>query len=163
MNINSIDLNHISLEKSLKNSYDIKYNNMPLHFWTPKLLIPFGVDTKFNNYFLNCEIDGETNNLKLFEYFIEQLENKFIELLDIKKTCLNSQLRYTDRNSIIYTKFLEKNKQILTTIKDLKNKHMTIYDIEKNMECKLYLSLNKLWYKNDKYYYKYTIKELIIY
>lgn len=162
MNINTIDLSDITLEKSIKNSYDIKYNNNTIDFWTPIVLIPFGVDSKYNNFFLNCELDNDTNIINLFEYFIEQLETKFIELLNIQKYQLNSQLRYTDINSILYTKFLEKGKQIITIIKDSKNNYKTIYDIEKNMNCKLKLSLNKLWFKNDKYYYKYSIKEIIL-
>lgn len=162
MNTNTINLSEITLEKSIKNSFDIKYNNNTIEFWTPLLLIPFGVDNKYNNFFLNCELDNDSNTMKLFEYFIEQLESKFIELLNIKKYQLNSQLRYTDTNSILYTKFLEKGKQIVSIIKDSKNNYKTIYDIEKNMNCKLKLCLNKLWFKNDKYYYKYSIKEIIL-
>ena len=163
MNINNIDLVNITLNQSIKNSYDIKYNNSSIDFWTPILNIPFGVDRKFNDWFLNCELDGDTNTIQLFEYFIEQLENKFIDLLDIEKIQLNSQLRYTDSNSILYTKVLKKNNQINTIIKDTNNNFKTIYDIEKNMSCKLKLSLTKIWFKNDKYYYKYNIKELILY
>jgi len=162
MNINTINLSEITIEKSIKNSYDIKYNSNTIDFWTPILFIPFGLDNKYNNFFLNCELDNDTNNMKIFEYFIEQLENKFIELLNIQKHQLNSQLRYTDTNSILYTKFLEKSKQIITIIKDSKNNYKTIYDIEKNMNCKLKLSLNKLWCKSEKYYYKYSIKEIIL-
>jgi len=156
MDFNIIDLNKIIIEKSIKNSYEVKYNNYNIDFWTPTLFIPFGVDKKFNNYFLNCQI----NSNELFIHFIESLENKFVELLKISKNELNSQLRSND--NILYTKFLQRNNKIISSIKN-NNTNLTIYNIEKKCDCKIRLSINKIWQINNIYYYKFIIKELIIY
>ena len=70
MKFEDIDIKTITIDKSIKNSYDIKLNNKHIEFWTPELHVPFGLENKFNNYFINLEI---TDNVyaKLFEYFIE--------------------------------------------------------------------------------------------
>ena len=107
MKFEDIDIKTITIEKSIKNSYDIKLNNKHIEFWTPELHVPFGLETKFNSYFINLEIK-DTNYEQLFQHFIEQFELKLIELLEISKEELNSQLRYTDVNTIVYTKVYEK-------------------------------------------------------
>jgi hypothetical protein len=161
MKFEDIDIKTITIEKSIKNSYDIKFNNKHIEFWTPELHVPFGLETKFNSYFINLEIK-DTNYEQLFQHFIEQFELKLIELLEISKEELNSQLRYTDVNTIVYTKVYEKYKKIITNVKTKSNENMTIYNIDKDSYIKANLYVDKLWYINDIYYYKFKLKDIIL-
>ena len=161
MKFEDIDIKTITIEKSIKNSYDIKLNNKHIEFCTPELHVPFGLETKFNSYFINLEIK-DTNYEQLFQHFIEQFELKLIELLEISKEELNSQLRYTDGNTILYTKVYEKYKKILTNVKNNSNENLTIYNIDKDSYIKANLYVDKLWYINDIYYYKFKLKDIIL-
>ena len=161
MKFEDIDIKKITIEKSIKNSFDIKLNNNHIDFWSPELYVPFGLENKFNNYFVNLKItDSEYS--KLFEYFIESFESKLIELLNISKGELNSQLRYTDKQSIVYTKIHEKYKKILTNVKNKSNENLTIYDIDKDSYLKANFYVDKLWYINNIYYYKFKLKDIIL-
>ena len=161
MKFEDIDIKKITIEKSIKNSFDIKLNNNHIDFWSPELYVPFGLENKFNNYFVNLKItDSEYS--KLFEYFIESFESKLIELLNISKSELNSQLRYTDKQSIVYTKIHEKYKKILTNVKNKSNENLTIYDIDKDSYLKANFYVDKLWYINNIYYYKFKLKDIIL-
>ena len=162
MKFEDIDIKNITLEKSVKNSYDIKFNGNSIEFWTPELYVPFGIESKFNNYFLNLELKGDNNNIKLFQYFIEIFEAKLIELLNIPKDQLNSQLRYTDNNSILYTKVYEKYKKIITNVKTKDDSFVNIFNLEKDNYVNVNLIVDKLWFIKGMYYYKFKLKDIII-
>jgi len=161
MNFEHIEIDKITIEKSVKTSHDIKLNNKYIELWTPKLYVPFGLETKFNNHFLNLELKGD-NYVKLFEYFIETFETKLIELLNIQKEEFNSQLRYTKLNSMLYTKVYEKYKKIITQVKDKNGNFINIFDITNDIYIRANLIIDKLWFINNKYYYKFKLKEIII-
>ena len=162
MKFEDIDIKNITLEQSVKTSYNIKFNGDSIEFWTPKLYVPFGIESKYNNYFLNLELQGDNNSIKLFEYFIETFEAKLIELLNIPKEQLNSQLRYTDGNSILYTKVYEKYKKIITTVKNKDNSFVNLFNLEKDIYINTNLIVDKLWFINGIYYYKFKLKDIII-
>ena len=161
MKFEDIDIKKITIDKSIKNSFDIKLNNNYIDFWSPELYVPFGLESKFNNYFINLKIT-DLEYCKLFEYFIETFESKLIELLNISKEELNSQLRYTDNDTIVYTKINEKYKKILTNVKNKTNENLTIYNIDKDSYLKANFYVDKLWYINNIYYYKFKLKDIII-
>ena len=162
MKFEDIDINNIVLEKSVKTSYDIRLNGNSIEFWTPELYVPFGIETKFNNYFLNLELKGDNNSIQLFQYFIETIESKLIELLDIPKELLNSQIRYNDNFTILYTKVYEKYKKIITDIKNKDNSFVNIFDLEKDNYVNVNLIVDKLWFINGMYYYKFKLKNIVI-
>ena len=138
------------------------YNGFSIDFWAPELYVPFGIESKFNNYFLNLELKGDNKSIKLFHYFIETFEAKLIELLNIPKELLNSQLRYTDGNSILYTKVYEKYKKIITNVKNKDNSFVNIFDLEKDNYVNVNLIVDKLWFINGMYYYKFKLKNIVI-
>ena len=162
MKFEDIDIKNIVLEKSVKTSYDIKFNGNLIEFWTPKLYVPFGIESKYNNYFLNLEIKGDSNNIQLFQYFIETFEAKLIELLDIPKELLNSQIRYSDNFTILYTKVYEKYKKIITDVKTKDNSFVNIFDLDTDIYVNANLIVDKLWFINGMYYYKFKLKNIVI-
>jgi hypothetical protein len=162
MKFEDIDINNITLEKSVKTSYDIKFNGNSINFWAPTLYVPFGIESKFNNYFLNLELKGDNNSIKLFQYFIETFEAKLIELLNIPNNQFNSQLRYTDDNSILYTKVYEQYKKIITNVKDKDGSFGNIFNLDKDTYVNVNLIVDKLWFINGMYYYKFKLKDILI-
>ena len=163
MDFRTILIDDIYIKKSVKNSYDIKLNNKTIEFITPELYVPFGIENKFNNYFLNLElIKTRDENVELFQYFIESLESKLIDLLEIPNNIFNSQLRITDNNVLVYTKLFQRNNKILTNFKSKENENLNIFSLQKKTYVKLILIIDKLWNYNEKFYYKFKIKEIIL-
>lgn len=163
MDFRTILIDDIYIKKSIRNSYDIKLNNKTIEFITPELYVPFGIENKFNNYFLNLElVKTRDENVELFQYFIESLESKLIDLLEIPKEIFNSQLRITENNVLVYTKLFQRNNKILTNFKNKENENLNIFSLPKNTYVKLILIIDKIWNYNDKFYYKLKIKEIIL-
>ena len=166
LDFSTIKIENIKVKRSSNSFIDIVYNDSPLVFWTPKLFIPFGYEEKYNSYFINFELHDFNNNIEIQQFLdmLLNIEQKIIELLDIDNSQLNSQIRLNDpHNPILYTKVIEKNKKILTTIKNNKNEHINFFKLEKRNFSKNKLVIDKIWCKNNKFYLKYKIKEMIYY
>lgn len=164
MDFINFDKEELSIIKSIRSSYEVKYKNDTFSFWTPKLLIPFGYEEKYNSYFINLELYDIKQNVytKSFLDFLISIENIITHKLEIKVEDLNSQLRINcQHNPIIYTKVIDKNKKIITSIRSDTNENINLFNIEKNRYSKLKLILDKIWYKNNRFYYKYKIKDMI--
>ena len=153
------------LKRFNRSSFNISYNNESLEFWTPKLYIPFGLEEKFNSYFINYELIDLKKDIEIQQFFdfLVNIETSIIRQLDLDKEDLNSQIRITECNPILYTKIIQKNNTIITSIKNDRNENINIFNLEKNTYGKLYLILDKIWYKNSKFYFKYKIKDMIYY
>tara|TARA_B110000285_G_scaffold180357_1_gene203369 strand:+ start:504 stop:995 length:492 start_codon:yes stop_codon:yes gene_type:complete len=162
MKFEDIKFDNITIEKSVKTSFNIKLNNNTIDFWTPILYVPFGLEQKYNNYFLNLELKDDNKYVELFQYFIESFESKLIELLNIPKEQFNSQLRYTDNNNILYTKVYQHYKKIITNVKSKGGENMNLFNIDKDCYVCVNLMVDKLWFINNMYYYKFKLKDIII-
>jgi hypothetical protein len=166
LDFGSINIENIQIKRSSNNFIDIVYNGGPLVFWTPKIFIPFGYEEKFNSYFINFELFDYNNNIELqiFLSVLLKIEEKIIELLGIENHQLNSQIRHHDlENPILYTKIIERNKKIITIVRNDKNEFLNFYKLEKQHFSKNKLVIDKIWCKNNKYYLKYKVKEMIYY
>ena len=104
------------LKRFNRSSFNISYNNESLEFWTPKLYIPFGLEEKFNSYFINYELIDFKKDIEIQKFFdfLVNIETSIIRQLDLDKEDLNSQIRITDCNPILYTKIIQKNNTIIT-------------------------------------------------
>lgn len=162
MFFDKINIDEIKISKSKGNFYNITLDDNNLEFWTPKLYIPFGIDRKFNNFFINFELDTENDLINYFYNFLVDIEKKLVLLLDIEKEKLNSQLRITKKNPMLYTKVINNKDKIISVIKTENGEFMNFYKIEKRINAKVRICIDNIWCKNNMYYYKYKIKELII-
>ena len=162
MFFDKINIEEIKVQKAKGEFYDVMIDDTNIEFWTPPLFIPFGIDRKFNNFFINFELDIENDLIEYFYNFLVNIENKLIELLGIEKHQLNSQLRITKRNPMLYTKIINKNDKILSVIKKENGEFMNFYKIDKKITAKVKICIDNIWHKNGIYYYKYKIKELVI-
>jgi hypothetical protein len=165
MDFENIDINKIQIKNSIRNSYDISYDNInTLDFLTPVLYSPFGIDRKYNDFFLNLQLRDYKKFpiLSNFLEFIQNIENRLIKLLDIKPFMFNSQLRFNkDHDPLLYTKIINKNNKCITEIKK-NNEFMNLFNIGDKFYTKCLLSIDKIWIKNNNFYYKIKIKNINI-
>ena len=163
MNFEKVSIDDIKLKRSVKGSYEIKSSGNNIEFWTPELFVPFGLESKYNDYFLNLElVETHDPGVELFKYFIVTLEGKLRELLGVDEEEFNSQLRNTQDNTILYTKILQKNSKILTEFKNSDNENLNIFSLEKRVYVKLKLLVDRIWFSKGKFFYKYKIKEMVL-
>ena len=166
MDFTDIDIDKISITKSIKTSFDIKLNNNNVSFWTPKIMMPFGYQEKFHNYYINFELYDVNKNKEISAFldFLIKIEQKLTETLGIDNFMLNSQIRMSDaHNPVLYTKVNYKNNKILTSIIDDNSVPINFFKMDKECFTKVKLTLDKIWNKNGKYYFKYLIREMICY
>ena len=81
------DNNNNDENKALKvNFKQIYHDGKVLQFWTPKMLMPFGIDNEYGKYILKLEFDNETNEehtyFKKVILHIEKLIKKKLEIED---------------------------------------------------------------------------------
>ena len=166
MDFFDIDINKIFIKKSVRDSYDVKYNDASLIFKTPKIFMPFKYEEKFYNYYINFELYDLKKNkqIKHFLDFLVNLEIKIVELLGIDTMLLNSQVRLSDaHNPILYTKVNYRNKKIISLIEDENGKPLNFFNLENEIFVNTILMIDKIWVKNNRYFFKYIIKKLICY
>ena len=165
MDFINIDIDKISLVKSIKSSYDFKYQDTNgIEFYSPELLVPFGLDKKYNDYFLNLQLLNykTSKDVMMFYNFIVNLEKRIIDLLNITENQLNSQIRINNNyDPILYTKINTKYNKLICDYKSYSNENLNIYELSKNTNVKVKLVLDKIWEKDNKYFYKIKTKEII--
>ena len=166
MNFNKLNINELILKDSIKNSKDIiiqPFNS----FYTPKVYVPFGISEYKKSFSLNLQLRHLNNNDELIEFkeFIEKLETKLKDLLEISDNEFISQLRINPDSKydpIVYTKIINKFDKLECTVINNSNENLNIYDIGSKFYCKCLLSLDKVWLFRNKYSYKFKLRELII-
>ena len=79
---NNLDAN----KESNANFKQIYHDGKVLQFWTPKMLMPFGIDNEYGKYLLKLEFENETNeehsHFKKVILYIEKLIKKKLEIED---------------------------------------------------------------------------------
>ena len=84
-----LDLEKITFKETKDNYKIVQHDNKFLTFWTPKILMPFGIDHEYDKYILKLEFDDkneEHNHFKKVILHIEKLIKKKIEIDDEKNT-----------------------------------------------------------------------------
>ena len=61
MDFLNIDIEDITITKC-NNYFNIESNGKPIKIKTPKLYIPFGLEERYKNYYLNLEFDDLKND-----------------------------------------------------------------------------------------------------
>ena len=71
-----IDINKIELKQINDNIYQILHDNTVLKFWSPKILVPFGIYNEYNKYLIKLETDNndlQHDHFKKIMLHIEKL------------------------------------------------------------------------------------------
>ena len=163
MDFLKINIEDIKITPS-NNYFNIELNDNPIKIKTPKMYIPFGLEERYKNYYLNLELNNykNDNHQNSFLLFLENLEKKIIKCLDIDKELFNSQISYRKNDSvIIYTKIMEKFRKFTTNVLR-NNSHINIFNLNKNIYVTAEIIIDKVWKIKRKYYYKLKLYEICV-
>jgi hypothetical protein len=144
-----------------KNFKQIYHDGKVLQFWTPKMLMPFGIDNEYGKYMLKLEFDDDKNEehayFKKVILHIEKLIKKKLEIENdsvqwksiIKKRENKSdilELRIKNIKNNIQTEILNNNDNIdIENSKENDNYLKTIFDLKKQTYIKALIEINGLW------------------
>lgn len=145
LDINKFELNNVSNNISL-----ISYDNKALKFWTPRILIPFGIDNEYNKYLLKLEINEKNEEQLHFKKILVHIENLIKKKLNIEgdnefKSIIKSR---GENNDLIECRIKTIKSNILTSIEfeDKDNNYLkTIFEIPKQSFIKAQIEINGFW------------------
>lgn len=145
-----LDKTTIELNKIADNIFKLTCGGKDIKFWTPKLLIPFGIETEYNKKVLKLELlDNDNAEQIYFENIIKKIENIIKEKLELNDNEFKTVIRKREKyNDIIETKIKMGRKCVLTTVdfEDKANNYLkTIYEIGKNIHVKVLIEVNGIW------------------
>jgi hypothetical protein len=134
-----LDSEKIDFKEMSENIYQIYHDGNILKFWTPKILIPFGIENEYNKYIVKLELDKddydniEHQKLKKLILHIENLIKKKKDIEDIEfKSIIKNRLNKSDMIEC-RLKNLKGTIGTLFEYKDKENNYLkTIFDMPKN-------------------------------
>ena len=159
-NNNNNNNNNTTSDKNFKQIY---HDGKVLQFWTPKMLMPFGIDNEYGKYILKLEFDDEKNeehaHFKKVILHIEKLIKKKLQIENndeqwksiIKKRENKTdiiELRIKNIRNNIQTEIISSENNVNINIDN--NYLKTIFDLEKQTYIKALIEINGLWdYRTD--------------
>jgi hypothetical protein len=163
-----LDINKIELKELTENIYQILYEGKSLKFWSPTILIPFGLEYEYNKQILKVEVDENEGNkyknehihLKKLILHIEKLikdkinmnngNNDTNDAIDQFKSIIKKR---HNRSDMIECRIKKMKNNIMTSIEYEDKEHnylKTIYDLPKQSYVKIQFEINGLFdYRNN--------------
>ena len=150
-----LDSKKMELKKINDNIYKLTYNNVPLNFWTPKILLPFGLDNEYNKYLIRLELDEEKIEQEHFKKILLQIEKNIKDKLELDSNEFKSVIKHRElKKDLVEIKIKTFKNNIVTKIEyeDKENNYLkTIYDLPKQSYVKVLLEIDGIWdYRTDK-------------
>ena len=158
-----LDINKIELKELTENIYQILYEGKSLKFWSPTILIPFGLEYEYNKQILKAELDESENNKYKNEHI--HLKKLILHIEKLIKEKINNNDYNNDQFKSIIKKRYNRPDMVECRIKKMKNNIITlieyedketnylktIYDLPKQSYVKIQFEINGLFdYRNDK-------------
>ena len=168
-----LDINKIELKELTENIYQILYEGKSLKFWSPTILIPFGLEYEYNKQILKAELDESEGNkyrnehihLKKLILHIEKLiKEKTKDKLNMNNDNNDNNGNNNDQFKSIIKKRYNRPDMVECRIKKMKNNIITsieyedkehnylktIYDLPKQSYVKIQFEINGLFdYRNN--------------
>jgi uncharacterized protein (UPF0333 family) len=146
-----LDIEKLNFIKQNDNISLILHDNTVLKFWTPSILIPFGIDSEYNKKMLRLELNNDTHtHLRKVILHIEKLIKKKMKLEDIQFKSIIKERE--DKDDLIECRLKTFKDKIVTLIEyeDKDNNYLkTIYDLQRMSNIKAEIEINGLWdYRN---------------
>lgn len=155
-----LDINKIEFKKNNENIYQLLHDNNILKFWSPPILLPFGLDNEYDKYLIRLELDEKDINNNNFNHthlkkIVLHIEKIVKEKLNIDDNEFKSIIKKRERkDDLIECKIKTMKNNIVTTIEyqDTDNNYLkTIFDLPKQSYVKVLFEIYGLWdYRNDK-------------
>jgi len=155
-----LDINKLEFKKNNENIYQILHDNTVLKFWSPPILLPFGLDNEYDKYLIRLELDEKDINNNNFNH--SHLKKIFLHIEKIVKEKLNIEdnefksiiKKREKKDDLIECKIKTMKNNIVTTIEyqDNDNNYLkTIFDLPKQSYIKVLFEIYGIWdYRNDK-------------
>jgi hypothetical protein len=149
-----LDLYKIVFKETKENYKLIQHDNKFITFWTPKILMPFGIDHEYDKYILKLEFDDKNEEHIYFKkviLHIEKLMKKKIEFDDKNSREWKSIIKKRpNKSDIIELRIKNFKNNILTEVefenKDSNENYLkTIFDLKKQTNMKVLIEINGLW------------------
>jgi len=151
-----LDINKFEINKIAENIYNIKHDDKILKFWSPKILVPFGIYEEYNKSLLGMELDDEKHIEHIhFKKVIKHIENLIKKKLNIEDTEFKSIIKNRiPKNDLLECRIKSIKNNVITYIdyEDKENNYLkTVYDLAKQSYIKAELEINGLWdYRTEK-------------
>jgi len=163
------DLNKIIfVDEPDKNFIRFNYNSKKLVIKTPRIYVPFGIDSYYKNWSVNFELKNkDCDGIKQFKEFLFNFEDLIVDKLEIERDELNTQFKiHTNFNTEFYGRIRNQYGKCLCIIEDKrKNSVDTFVNVFKfplGVFVKAEISTDGIWKLNNMYCYKYVITKLTI-
>ena len=150
-----LDINKVELKQSTDNIYQLLHNNATLKFWSPKILVPFGINNEYNKYVIKLELESNNPEHEHFKKILLSIEKIIKKKFNIEDIELKSVIKTREnKNELIECRIKTMKNNILTQIeyedKD-KNYLKTIFDMPKQCHIKAQIEVYGLWdYRTEK-------------
>lgn len=135
---------------------------------TPRIYVPFGIDTYYKNWSINFELKNKNcEGVRLFKEYLMNFEDLLVNKLNINRDEINTQFKIHNKyNMELYGRIRNEFGKVRCEIKDHRKKsldtHVNIFNFPKEVFVKAELSTNGLWNINGMMCYKYTVEKLTI-
>jgi hypothetical protein len=141
-----------------RNHVDVTYFDKPIILQTPEFKAPFGIEEKFDKFFINLFMDDTIESQELY-HFIKGLEQMFSDQFSqLKNSAIRESAKY---KPILQLLIPEKNKQFQCDIEEKNGTPLTVYNLKKGDLLKCTLLIDSMWCFKGKYSYKIKVKKMI--
>jgi hypothetical protein len=127
-----LDINKFDFKSATDNISLIYHDNKTLRFWTPSILVPFGIDNEYNKYLLKLEINEKNEEHVHLKKIILHIENLIKKKLNIEEQEFKSVIKKRPNKEDLIECRLKNIKNNITTIIDFEDKEnnylKTVFD-----------------------------------
>ena len=162
------DLSHLVLTKNDKYIGFRINNENEIKIKTPRLFVPFGIDTYYKNWSINFELKNKNcEGIRLFKEYLMNFEDYLANKLEIKREDMNTQFKIHNKYNMefygrIRNMFGKVNCKLEDKRKNSPDRHINIFNFPKEVYVKAELSTTGIWNTNNMFCYKYTVEKLTI-
>ena len=146
-----LDKTTIELNEITDNIYKLTCSGKELKFWTPKMYVPFGIETEYGKKILKLGCKDKENNKEqvYFENIIKKVEKIIKEKLELEDTEFKSIIKIRENfGNLIETRIKFGRNCTLTTV-EYENKDSnylkTLYEMGSGIHVKVLLEINGIW------------------
>ena len=155
-------LEQIKVER-VEDYYKLSINGNPITFNTPLLRVPFGLDRKYNVIQIKLQCLTEEEDAEAFIEFLENLEEKLIELTGIPRNSFSSCITKNPKYPPLFTIKIVTNRGgiIGTEVINTKGEFQNLFNIEKGDHVKVRLFVDSIRPYNGRFWYKLKSKKIV--
>tara|TARA_B100000161_G_scaffold208330_1_gene153258 strand:+ start:245 stop:751 length:507 start_codon:yes stop_codon:yes gene_type:complete len=155
-------LEQIKVER-VEDYYKLSINGNPITFNTPLLRVPFGLDRKYNVIQIKLQCLTEEEDAEAFIEFLENLEEKLIELTGIPRNSFSSCITKNPKYPPLFTSKIVTNRGgiIGTEVINTKGEFQNLFNIEKGDHVKVRLFVDSIRPYSGRFWYKLKSKKIV--